>query len=90
MNIEDILRNRIEEKLETTEYQIMNESHLHAGHAGSPGTGHSHFQIHIQSPLFQGKSRVESQRIVYDLFDDLLKKDIHAMSLKLSAPKIEA
>ena len=42
---------RIREKLmlafEPTRLDVINESHLHAGHRNSPGTGESHYRVLI-------------------------------------------
>ena len=72
--------------LEPTRLDVINESHLHAGHAGSPGTGESHFRLLIVSPLFEGRSRIERHRLVNAAIDDLLKNRVHALAIKAYAP----
>jgi BolA protein len=84
------LQSRMHEKLLTTlnptRLDVVNESHLHAGHASSPGTGESHFRVLIVSPDFAGKSRVERHRIVNDLLRDELRDCVHALAIKALAP----
>ena len=71
--------------LNPTHLEIENESHLHAGHAGSKG-GASHFRVHIQAACFEGKRTVAQHRMVYDLVTDLMPFPIHALALQTSAP----
>ena len=53
--------------LTPTALQVIDESHLHAGHAGANGTGFgTHFRVRIASPLLAGLSRVRQHRLVYD------------------------
>jgi BolA protein len=72
--------------LRPTRLDVVNESHLHAGHRSSPGTGESHFRVLIVSEDFTGKSRVERHRMVNDLLSDELKKAVHALAIKACAP----
>ena len=86
MSIETEMRERLMVALEPTRLDVVNESHLHAGHAGSPGTGESHFRLLIVSPLFEGRSRVERHRMVNDALADLLRNRVHALAVKAHAP----
>lgn len=72
--------------LEPSRLDVINESHLHAGHASSPGTGESHFRIIIVSAAFNGKSRVERHRMVNDALRAELASAIHALALRTFAP----
>ena len=47
--------------------EVINESHLHAGHRNSPGTGESHFRVLIVSEAFAGKSRLARHRLVNEV-----------------------
>ena len=86
MSVETEMRERLMVALEPTRLDLINESHLHAGHASSPGTGESHFRILVVSKAFSGKSRVERHRLVNELLADELAGRIHALSLKTYAP----
>ena len=86
MTVETLMRERLMVALEPTRLDVINESHLHAGHAGSPGTGESHFRLLIVSPLFEGRSRIERHRLVNAAIDDLLKNRVHALAIKAYAP----
>ncbi len=65
---------------------IVDESHKHAGHAGWREGGESHFKLEIVSDHFNGKSRVERQRMVYSALADELKDAVHALQLKTLTP----
>lgn len=66
--------------------EIVNDSHRHAGHAGSPGTGTSHFTIKVVSAAFAGKSRLERHRMVNDVLAQELAGKIHALAIQALAP----
>lgn len=86
MSIEQALREHLMVALEPIRLDIVNESHKHAGHAGSPGTGESHFQVLVVSPMFEGRSRIERHRLVNDALAGLLKNKVHALAIKTYAP----
>ena len=86
MTVETLMRERLMVALEPTRLDVANESHLHAGHAGSPGTGESHFRLLIVSPLFEGRTRIERHRLVNAALGDLLKNRVHALAIQAYAP----
>ena len=86
MNLESQMRQKLMISLQPTRLDVVNESHLHAGHRSSPGTGESHFRLLIVSEAFSGKSRVERHRIVNHLLSDELKSGLHALTIKACAP----
>jgi BolA family transcriptional regulator, general stress-responsive regulator len=62
--VETAIRQHLAVALEPVRLDVINESHLHAGHRSSPGTGDSHFRLVIVSPKFIGLGRVARQRLV--------------------------
>ncbi len=66
--------------------EIVNDSPRHKGHAGDDGSGESHFNVTIVSMSFTGKSRIERQRMVFDLLKEPMKGGLHALSLKTLTP----
>ena len=86
MTVESRMREKLMISLRPTRLDVVNESHLHAGHRSSPGTGESHFRVLIVSEAFTGKSRVERHRIVNDLLNNELKNAVHALAIKACAP----
>lgn len=86
MSLQSRMREKLMVSLSPTRLDVVNESHLHASHAGSPGTGESHFRVLIVSGDFSGKSRVERHRIVNELLSEELRDGVHALAIKALAP----
>lgn len=85
MSVEEQMREKLEKALSPSTLEIINQSHLHAGHAGSPGTGESHFKLRIIADVFAGKSRVQAQRLVNDILKEELAGPVHALTMEVSA-----
>ena len=64
--------------------QVINESHLHAGHAGA-GEG-SHFRVKISAPCMAGLARVARHRLVYDALRDVIPQGVHALAIEAQGP----
>ena len=86
MSVESEMRERLMVALEPVRLDVVNESELHAGHRGSPGTGNSHFRLLIVSAKFAGQSRVNRHRMVNELMADFLNGGVHALALSTFAP----
>ena len=86
MSIEAAIREKLLVALKPQRLDVVNQSHLHAGHGSSPGTGESHFDVLVVSELFAGRSRLERHRMVNDAVGDLLRGPLHALALKAYAP----
>jgi len=82
------------EALRPQRLEVVNESHLHAGHhhledgheATFDGAGETHLRIRIVAAAFAGKSRVERHRMVNALVAGQLKAGLHALAIEASAP----
>src|SRR3546814_6156556 len=55
---------RLTQALTPTRLEVINDSAGHRGHAGDDGSGESHFTVIVESPVFEGQSRVARQRMV--------------------------
>ena len=86
MSVESSMREKLTEKLSPDKLVIVNESHKHAGHAGSPGTGESHFNVLVVSQAFLGLHKVARFRKVHKILKDELDGPVHALSLELKTP----
>jgi BolA family transcriptional regulator, general stress-responsive regulator len=85
-SMETEIRNRLMVALEPTRLDVINESHLHAGHRNSPGTGESHFRVLIVSKRFEAVSRVSRHRMVNEALAGLVGGKVHALALNAFAP----
>jgi BolA protein len=79
------LRELLVARFAPLQLSIVDESHLHAGHAGGAG-GHSHFRVKIVAEAFRGILPVARHRLVYAAVADLLVNDIHALALEALPP----
>ena len=81
----DRLAARLQATLQPVHLEIIDNSHLHAGHAGAED-GRGHFTVNIISERFSGMPVVRRHRLVYEAVGDLMQTDIHALSIKALAP----
>lgn len=65
--------------------EIVDESALHAGHAGARSGG-GHYQMTIISAAFAGQNAVARHRLVYQALGDLMPARIHALSITALSP----
>ena len=72
--------------LAPTRLEVVDESHLHAGHAGSRPGGETHFRIHVVAPAFAGKGRIERHRMIYAALAGEIADGVHALALNAKAP----
>jgi len=85
--MESILHQKLTTAFHPTILKIENQSYLHEGHAGSPGSGNSHFRVYIVSTVFEGLSRLQRHQQVYAALKDELKTTIHALSIIAKTPE---
>ncbi|HUU24163.1 MAG TPA: BolA family protein [Methyloceanibacter sp.] len=86
MTVEQSIREKLSKAFAPEALEVVNESHSHAGHAGSPGTGESHFAIKVVSNSFTGKSRVARHRMVNEVLAEELAGKIHALAITALSP----
>lgn len=86
MSVAETISNKLTTELSPSLLEVIDESHLHAGHVGARPEGETHFKVIVVSTMFEGRSRVESQRLVYRILADELAGPVHALSVRASAP----
>lgn len=86
MNIETRIREKLAAALAPTSLEVVDESHLHAGHSGARAGGQTHYRIKVASMRFAGKGRVERHRMIYALLAEEIAEGVHALALQTSAP----
>jgi BolA protein len=79
----ELIKSRLQ-VLEPIELELVDESHLHAGHAGARD-GRGHFRLRLLSRQFDGKSRLERHRMVFQALGELMQTDIHALSMQVQS-----
>jgi BolA protein len=61
--------------------EIVDESHLHHGHAGSQPGGETHYSVRIRAPELGALSRVARHRAVNDALKAEFETGLHALSI---------
>ena len=84
--VRDTIQAKLETGLTPDTLEIVDESHLHAGHSGAREGGESHFRVSVVSREFAGKGRIERQRLVYELLSEEMAGPVHALSLTTLSP----
>lgn len=72
----------IQDALQPTQLEIIDDSHKHIGHAGAK-EGKGHFTVLIQSEALEGKRMLQQHRAIYDALGDMMETDIHALAIKV-------
>jgi BolA protein len=79
------IRALLQEALSPTVLELVDESHLHAGHAGA-ASGGSHYRLMIVAPAFSGLNLVRRHRLVYDSVHLMMQHEIHALAITALTP----
>jgi BolA protein len=80
------MREKLTRAFHPTALAVIDESHLHAGHAGAREGGESHFRVEIVSDTFAGLSRVARHRRVHDVLAEELRGGVHALAVTARTP----
>ena len=83
LEVEALLRERLA-SLAPLAIEIIDDSALHAGHAGAGEGGH--YRLLIVSERFVGHTRLQRHRIIYDALGELMRSRIHALSIRSLTP----
>jgi len=79
------IRRRLEADFDPVSLEVIDESHLHAGHAGARD-GRGHFRVVIRSDAFAGLPMIRRHRLVYESMGTMMQSDIHALTIDAQSP----
>lgn len=79
------LHEKLTEAFAPERLEILNESHLHAGHHGHDGAGETHLRIRIVANAFQDMNRVARHREVYAIVQPKIDEGLHACAIEARA-----
>ncbi|MFV3410237.1 BolA family protein [Bdellovibrio bacteriovorus] len=82
MSREKRIREILTQSLAPQELGVENESHMHS----VPPNSETHFKVLVVSDSFEGKSRIDRQRLVNDLLKAELQSGLHALTQKTLTP----
>ncbi|MBL8266787.1 MAG: BolA family transcriptional regulator [Steroidobacter sp.] len=75
----------LRQQLHTEQVELIDDSHLHAGHAGARD-GRGHFRVRVVSADFAGLRTIQRHQLVYRSLGELMQTDIHALSIVALTP----
>jgi BolA protein len=81
------IEHKLKAALAPLRIEVVDESALHAGHAGARESGGGHFNVTIVSAAFAGKGLLERHRLVYDALGETMRREIHALSIRALSPE---
>ncbi len=82
MSIQKQIEQKLYASLDIQSLVVINESHMHRGHAGDDGSGESHFLIEIKSEDLNNLRSVEAHKKIYQILNEEMKI-IHALAIRL-------
>ena len=82
MPVRDDIARKLREAFLPSRLEVIDESHLHAGHVGSRPGGETHFRVEIEAGAFRGMNRVARQKAVYGVLAEEMAGPVHALSIR--------
>lgn len=86
MEISARLSQRLRDRFSPQSLEVVNESHLHAGHGHHDGNGETHLRVRIVADAFATMGRVERHRAVNGLAADFFNEGLHALAIEARSP----
>jgi len=86
MRTADVITKKLTEAFSPESLDVVDESDLHAGHAGARPEGQTHYRVYIVASAFKGKSRLQRHRMINDTLAGELAGGVHALAIHAAAP----
>ncbi len=83
MGLEAEIYEALQTGLAPSALEVVNESHLHSGHAGDDGSGESHWRVVITAPSLDDQSRLARHRAVHSALGPDIIGRIHALAIEI-------
>jgi BolA protein len=84
--MQDTIAKKLTDAFAPHSLEVIDDSQRHAGHSGHREGGETHFNVHIVSQAFKGKSRIERHRMINAALAVELAGSVHALAIKAQAP----
>ena len=81
MRMQDTITRKLSDAFAPQRLDVIDDSARHAGHAGHRPGGETHFNVHIVSEAFKGKSRIERHRMIHAVLAEELAGTVHALAI---------
>ena len=86
MDSKDRIKNNLEKYFSALVVEVQDESAEHAGHREAGKSTGTHFSVLVVSDAFQGQTRLERHRAIYEALEAEFKKDMHALRIRAHTP----
>ncbi len=86
MSVAETIRAKLTAALAPQVLDVVDESHRHAGHAGSRPEGETHFRVTIVAAAFEPMARLERHRCINTILATELAGPVHALVLRTLTP----
>ena len=87
MGFKDAIAAKLEAAFKPESLEVINESHLHAGHQEQfDGTGETHLRIRITASAFSGMNRLARHRAINAVAAQELDAGLHALAIEARTP----
>ena len=87
MNVKGTIEKTLQQEFAPVSLNVIDESHLHQGHAGWREGGETHFRVEIVSTQFAGLTRIQRHRAINDALAELLANQVHALAISANVPE---
>ncbi len=87
MTVRDRITSKLTAALRPELLDVVDESHLHKGHAGARPEGETHFRIRIVAVAFRGLDRIAAHRLIYRTLAEEVAGGVHALAISASPPE---
>jgi BolA family transcriptional regulator, general stress-responsive regulator len=81
MRMQDTITRKLSAAFAPQRLEVVDDSARHAGHSGHRPGGETHFNVHIVSQAFKGKSRIERHRMIHAVLAEELAGTVHALAI---------
>lgn len=83
MTAQERITRTLQEAFRPARLNVVDESHLHKGHAGHRPEGETHFRVRIAADAFAGLTRVDVHRMVNAALADEFARGLHALAIRI-------
>jgi BolA protein len=83
MTAQERITRTLQEAFRPARLNVVDESHLHKGHAGHRPEGETHFRVRIAADAFAGLTRVDAHRMVNAALADEFARGLHALAIRI-------
>ena len=82
MIVQKHIESKLQESLDPSHLEVINESHMHSVPQGSE----THFKVVVVSARFDGMSPIKRHQLVYGALADEMKSGVHALAITSRSP----